>query len=209
MTELFKQRYKDLFSAIWRQGFSYQVFRTAVSFLLLAALFFAASMALPELRDFLVHQVLETLGGIGAIDDTGAISPLILFSNNVQACAMIMLYGFIPFLRMPAMTLGVNAMMLGVLGAWYAQQGVSPLIYLALLLPHGVVELPALVLAIATGLFLCDQVTRMIRGREHTLSLSDCLLLLCRMLLLVLVPALSAAALLEAYVTPLLMSILL
>ncbi|WP_295579075.1 stage II sporulation protein M [uncultured Oscillibacter sp.] len=206
MRELLRQRYGGLLSA-WRAGLSAETGRAAAAFSLLVLGFFAACLLLPDLRETLVALILGTLSGLPAAGEDGTLSALALFLNNLQACAFILLYGLVPFLRLPAMTLGLNAMMLGGLAAWYAAQGVSPLVYLALILPHGVFELPALVIALGTGLYICRQTTGLCRGREGALPLPLCLLLMSRVLLLVLVPLLTAAALIEAYVTPMVASL--
>ena len=50
--------------------------------------------------------------------------------------------------------------------------------------------------------FLSGQVTRRCRRDETAVRFWECLVLMSRMLLLVLIPLLAAAALMEAYVTP-------
>ena len=74
-------------------------------------------------------------------------------------------------------------------------------------MPHGIFELPALVLAFSMGLYVCGQVTRRCRHDETALPLWDCVPLMSWLLLLVLIPLLAVAAAMEAYVTPLLLSL--
>lgn len=187
----------------WRSGLSGDVMQVSAAFFVLVLVFYAACMALPTLREGLVGQLLKILGDLGAVQEDGAISASLLFVSNLNACSLMMLYGLIPFLRLPALTLGLNAMMLGTLAAWYATQGISPLVYLALLLPHGLLELPAMALSLAVGLYTCRQLTRRLRGhREGTLPLAECILLQARTALFAVTPLLAAAAWLEAYVTP-------
>ena len=148
-------------------------------------------------------EIFDLLDSVGAVQTDGSLSPLILFSNNLNACATMMLYGLFPFLTLSAAALGTNAMVLGAMGAWYGSQNLSPLLYVALILPHGIFELPAMLLAIATGLYLTKQVTRIVLGTPHTLSFFGCVLLSARTTMLVLFPLLLCAALVEAYITPL------
>lgn len=185
----------------WNDGLRGEVKRSAVSFFILWALFLVLCTALPEQRSFLVEQMLSTLGGMNITDKAGNISALALFLHNVESCAFIMVYGLIPFIRLPALALGVNAMLLGVMAAWYLAEGIS--VYLAALLPHAVFELPALFLAFGMGLYACGQLTRRCRGDRDARNLWNCLVLMSRMLLLALIPLLAAAALIEAYITPL------
>ena len=208
MKDLIFRRYAEL-GKVWRAGLSNEVFRASVAFLILTVLFFAIALALPQIREPLVNLVVTAMGSVGAVAEDGSISPTILFFSNLQTCIFIMIYGLIPFLQLPALTLGLNAMVLGVLGAWYAAEGISPLVYLVLLVPHGIFELPALAMALGTGLLVCKQITGRLRKRADACSLSECVVLMSRVLLLALVPLLLIAALIEAYITPLLASLVL
>lgn len=186
----------------WGNGLKEEVRRSAIAFAVIWMLVFAVCMAIPELRIRLADFMFSTLNGLGAAGENGSISALALFFNNIEVSAFIMLYGLIPFVQLTALALGVNAMFLGVMAAWYAAEGVSPLAYFAALLPHGIFELPALFLAFGTGLYICGQLTRRCRKDPDACSLWMCLTLASRMLLSVLVPMLAAAAVIEAYVTP-------
>lgn len=199
----------DGLKTAWHDGLSGEVKRSAIAFPLLAVLAFFICMFLPELREQLVALVMDTISGIGAIKEDGTLSALGIFSNNLQACAFTMVYGLIPFLQLPALALGINAMLLGVLAAWYVSEGLSLLAYLAALLPHGILELPALILAFSMGLYVCGHLTRRCRRDKSALHVWDCLVLISRMLLLVLIPLLAVAAVTEAYVTPVIASLFL
>lgn len=187
----------------WNGGLKDETKRSAISFFILWALFLVLCTVLPELRSSLAERMLSTLDSLNATDSTGRISALSLFSHNVESCAFIMIYGLIPFVHLPALAIGVNAMLLGVMAAWYLAEGISPMVYLAALLPHAVFELPALFLAFGMGLYACGQLTRRCRGEADALTLWSCLVLMSRVLLLALIPLLAAAALIEAYITPL------
>ena len=144
------------------------------------------------------------MDGTGALNDDGTLSAMAIFSNNLRATVFIMVYGLIPFIQLPALALGVNALVIGVLAAWYVTEGYSIAAFLAAILPHGLLELPALVIAFSVGLYVCGHVTRrLFRRDESALHIWDCLVLMSRTLLLVLFPLLTAAAVVEAYVTPL------
>ncbi|EOS63613.1 stage II sporulation protein M [Oscillibacter sp. 1-3] len=192
---------RDLREA-WTDGLKEEVKRSAIAFLTIWALFFAVCAIFPDLRAKLVQMMFSTLSSKNLSNESGKISVLALFLNNVQATAFIMLYGLLPFIQLPALALGVNAMMLGVMASWYAAEGISPLAYLAALLPHGVLELPALFLAFGTGLYICGQLTRRCRKDQSARSLWACMTLASQTLLSVLVPLLLIASFVEAYVTP-------
>ena len=202
MREILEYQFKGLRDA-WHNGLSREVQRSAIVFPLLILISFGVCMVFPALRENLLVYVLSSMDGTGAIKDDGTLSALALFSNNLGATAFIMAYGLIPFIQLPALALGVNAMVIGVMAAWYLTEGYSMLGFLASILPHGLLEFPALILAFAMGLFVCGQLTRrLFRKDESALHVWDCLVLMSRMLLLVLFPLLAGAALIEAYITP-------
>lgn len=192
----------DELKRAWGNGLSAEVFRAAVVFFLLVLIFFAACAASPALRERLLGLVLSSVEAGGAVRDDGSVAVGGIIVNNMGATALFMAYGLIPYLRLPALPLGINAMAMGVLGAAYLAQGRSLAAFLASLLPHGVLEVPAMLLAFGVGLFVCGQTTRRLRGDESALSVWACLVLMARTLLQVLFPLLTAAALVETYVTP-------
>lgn len=206
MRDILKYQFGGLQNA-WHDGLNGEVKRSAAAFCLLAAIAFGACMALPDLRERLVALVVDAISSLGAIKEDGTLSAPGIFSNNLRACAFTMIYGLIPFIQLPALALGVNAMLLGVLAAWYVAEGYSILAYLTALVPHGVFELPALIFAFAMGLYVCGHLTRRCRRDENALHVWDCLVLISRMLLLVQIPLLAAAAVMEAYVTPVIASL--
>ena len=104
---------------------------------------------------------------------------------------------------------GFVGMLLGAFAALYQHHGIGLGVYFIGILPHGIFELPALILAFATGLYVCGQVTRLCRRDKEALHVWDCLLLMSRVLFLALLPLLAAAAVVEAYVTPLVASLFL
>lgn len=188
----------------WQNGLSGEVLRAAIAFPILVVLSFTLCAVFPALRDSLLSMVLSSMDGMGIVNENGSLSALALFSNNLRATVFIMVYGLVPFIHLPALALGVNAMALGVLASWYIAQGYSIVAFLAAVLPHGLAEFPALILSFGVGLYVCGQVTRrLFRRDESALHIWDCLVLISRMLLLVLIPLLAVAAILEAYVTPL------
>ena len=154
MREILAYQIKGLRDA-WHNGLSGEALRSVIVFPLLILLSFAVCLAFPTLRESLLSYVLASMDGTGAIRDDGTLSALALFSNNLRATAFIMAYGLIPFIPLPAMALGVNAMVIGVTAAWYFTEGYSMLGFLASVLPHGLLEFPALILAFAVGLVSC------------------------------------------------------
>lgn len=143
----------------------------------------------------------EQIADRGIVDADGNFSAVKLFFNNFQACLLAVGYGFIPFLYLPAVSLGINAMMFGGFASYYVQQGLPLWYYGAGTLPHGVFELPALFMAMAGGLYLCRTIVRYVRHNEKGL-VGPAVLNLARLLVMHITPLLMAAAAIEAYVTP-------
>ena len=203
----FLRRQREELARFWQEGLAWEVRRVSIAFAVLVILFYGACMLLSPVREALVGQVLGVLDSLEVIQEDGSLSATLLFASNLNACIFMMLYGLVPFIRLPALTLGLNAMMLGALASWYSAQGFSLLVYLAFLFPHGIFELPAMALSLAVGLYVCKQVTRRFRGDAEALPLGGCCLLISRTVLLAVTPLLVVAAFLEAYVTPLFASL--
>lgn len=124
----------------WRNGYEAEVRRAAIAFFLLVFLAFGVCLAVPELRLGFSAYLQHLFQGMDLTDGAGNLSPLLLLANNLRACAVTMLYGLIPFVRLPALALGVNAVLLGGLAACYAATDTTMLLYAASLLPHGIFD---------------------------------------------------------------------
>ncbi len=190
--------------ALWEGGLGSEIYRSALAFVILIFITLAANLLFPELREWAVSQIIAVMTSKELTTPSGNISFLALFVNNMQACIFTMLYGLLPYLRLPAMALGINASLLGVMAASSIADG-KFLLFLVGIVPHGLFELPALILAFAMGLYVCGQMTRRCKKDQNTHSLLDCLALISRFLFLVLVPLLFVAALIEAWCTPMLL----
>ena len=118
----------------WRNGYEAEVRRAAIAFFLLVFLAFGVCLAVPELRLGFSAYLQHLFQGMDLTDGAGNLSPLLLLANNLRACAVTMLYGLIPFVRLPALALGVNAVLLGGLAACYAATDTTMLLYAASLL---------------------------------------------------------------------------
>ena len=135
-------------------------------------------------------------------DEEGNLSPLGLLANNWRAMLMPVLLGFIPFLFLPLLTLAANGGLLGMMAPWLQRNGMGLTVYLAGILPHGILELPALVLSAACGVYLCRNMGRILFRSERAEPLVELVSNLLRVMLLLVFPMVAAAAVLEVYVTP-------
>ena len=75
------------------------------------------------------------------------------------------------------------------------------LAYLGGILPHGIFELPALVISLACGIYLCSRINQYVRKNTRGM-MAPTLKNIVRVLTLTVLPLLAVAAAVEAYVTP-------
>lgn len=189
----------------WRAEYGRYVGMTAAAFLVLLVLAYAAGRLFPDIPVTVISAFNEDIAGSGIVQEDGSFNVLALFANNLRAMVLGILYGFIPFLYLPALALGVNAAILGMLASLIDGQW---LLLAAGILPHGIFELPALFLSLAAGLCLCKNINVYIRKNEKGV-MKPLLLNILRVVALLVLPLLVIAAVMETYVTPALMQLFL
>ena len=187
----------------WREEYGRWVGMTAIAFLVLVVLSYIAGRLFPEIPATILTYFNEVVEDSGIVRDDGSFSALALFGNNLRAMVLSTLYGFIPFLYLPALSMGVNAILLGMVASSVNGQW---LLLAAGILPHGIFELPALCLSLAAGLCLCQNINRYIRKNEKGI-MKPLLLNILRVTGLVVIPLLVVAAIMESYVTPAVMQL--
>ena len=170
--------------ALWqfyRETFGEALLMTAAAFLIICLLGFGVSLFNKSIPELVLNYFTQMVQDGNIITDDGTIHFGALLSNNLRAAAISVLYGFIPFIYLTALAVGMNALIIGMLAAYYVNSGISLLIYFAGILPHGVFELPALLIAFALGLLLCN---------------------IARCFVMHVLPLLVMAAVAETYITP-------
>lgn len=163
----------------------------------------------PETVNTVLEQFMAMVEDAGIMDSDGNISPFGLLTNNWSAMLLAVVYGFVPFLFLPAISIVSNGLLIGLLAAWYHGNGISMGLYLAGILPHGIFELPALVIAAACGVCLCRNMSRIATSSPWRVPMVELLSNLLRVLLFLVMPMTVVAAFLEAYVTPIVMALFL
>lgn len=163
----------------------------------------------PETVNTVLEQFMAMVEDAGIMDSDGNISPFGLLTNNWSAMLLAVVYGFVPFLFLPAISIVSNGLLIGLLAAWYHGNGISMWLYLAGILPHGIFELPALVIAAACGVCLCRNMSRIVTSSPRRVPMVELLSNLLRVLLFLVMPMTVLAAFLEAYVTPIVMALFL
>ena len=180
---------------------------TAAAFGVLVLLGFAAGMLFPDMAQQTLQNFAAQVEQLGLTDDVPQSQMMAtLFFNNITASLLSMLYGLIPFLPLSALALGTNALLLGAFAALYQHHGIGLGVYFIGILPHGIFELPALILSCALGLLICRTGTEKLRKRSDVSFLRrvlDC----NRVFLSFVTPLLLVAALVEAYITPALLKL--
>ena len=195
-------------ASFWREQYGHYVFITTVAFLAIAVMAYIAGRIFLDIPAYILDWFNESVENSGIVREDGSFSVVALFLNNLQAMTLSVLYGFIPFLFLPALSLGVNSVILGVLAAYYSNNSFSLLVLLAGILPHGIFELPALFLSLGAGLCLCKNINAYIRKNEKGV-MKPLLLNILRTVCILVLPLLAVAAVMETYVTPLVMSLFL
>ena len=180
----------------YRTEYRYSLRITAIAFGALILLGFAVSLLLPDLADQLFLQFAQQMAELGIMDTTG------------RATVFSIAYGFIPFIYLPALSIGINSLLLGLFAGVYVNNGISLLAYFAGIVPHGIFELPALILALSSGIYLCRKVTDYVRHNEKGV-MGPLMKDLLRLFVMHIIPLLVAAAVIEAYVTPQLLKLFL
>jgi len=179
---------------------------TALAFLALALIGFVLGLLRPETITPLLDMFARMVEENGLAETEGAELMAEILTNNLTVLFLAMFLGMIPFLRLPAMELGLNALLLGAMASVYQREGISLAAYFAGTLPHGITELSALVIAIAAGLNLCRAVSDTLLRRAEKgavlRAVADAMLLYARFVM----PLLLVSAFIEAFVTPSLMA---
>ncbi|PKM59600.1 MAG: hypothetical protein CVU99_12470 [Firmicutes bacterium HGW-Firmicutes-4] len=138
------------------------------------------------------------------LEGTGVELWLGIFLNNVIASGISSLLGVIPFLFLPMFSLASNAIIIGLIGAVYQTNGIGWLAFLVGILPHGVIEIPALILGVTLGVHLCLKLSKTILRRSIKGELKQAAIGCLRIYILWLIPLFFLAAFIETFMTPIL-----
>ncbi|OHD56423.1 MAG: hypothetical protein A2Y33_15650 [Spirochaetes bacterium GWF1_51_8] len=124
-----------------------------------------------------------------------------IFVNNLRGSGVIVLGGFILAIASFAMT-GLNFLVLGCAMNYFAPERTSGDM-LIMLLPHGIIELPAIVLSLVAGIYIARAVVfKLKNGGGFPERVSEYLLQAAALFILVVIPMLIAASLIEVYISP-------
>lgn len=140
---------------------------------------------------------------IGLAQANQNLSAPLIFENNVRASFVIFLAGMVSFSVLGIIAYLFNIGLVGGVLGMFKLIGFSPLIlFITGLLPHGVFELPALLLASAAVLRLGVVLVTPQLGKSMGQVALELVADWAKVFLGVVVPLLAVAAVIEAYVTP-------
>jgi stage II sporulation protein M len=129
-----------------------------------------------------------------------------IFANNFSKTLLFAVLLGVMIAIPPALFALLNGVIIGLVGRLTIEEK-GLLFLMAGILPHGVFEIPALLLSCALGIEIGMTVCQKALGRD--VSLKDTMIACLKTYLKIVVPLLLVAALVEAYVTPLVVHALL
>ena len=180
-----------------------------VVFLALCAVFTLVFREYAEEAQQIINEFMMDIAQSGVLDENGELGALPLLGNNLRASLVAAAMGIVPFLFLPGLAIAINAAVIGALLGMYSALGGSVFQMVALgLVPHGIFEIPAIMLGVAMGLYLCSSLNKAIRKKPDAPRLEEVLPQLVRQAVCILLPLLILAACIETYVTPLLLNMM-
>ena len=133
----------------------------------------------------------------------GSINAPFLFLNNTRAVAVIFLAGLVSFGVLGILLYMVNIGIIGGLFALFQLLGMNPLpMFLAGVVPHGIFEIPALIIGSAAVLYMGAAIVTPQTGKSMGEVILELLADWTKIFFGVVVPLLAVAAVIEAYITP-------
>jgi stage II sporulation protein M len=162
-----------------------------------------ASLPSTVLPDEKLNDALKAIRAFLVDDGSGTFSSAILFWHNLRAELVIIVLGVFSFGVLSVVAfIGNFALVGGVLGA-VRLVGVSPwLIFVSGILPHGIVELPSVILLTAAVLHMGLRLVTPEAGRSIGETMIITFADVIKILVAVCIPLLIIAALIEANITP-------
>lgn len=194
-------RLHDMRKLLWAVTFFF--------FALTLAGFFAFKLLFaqqPELVNEALEQLSQFVESSGVADSEGNLSAAGFFCHNLLAGLQAVAMGFIPLLFLPVISLLVNAFVIGVVAALAEIAKMGLLEFMCALIPHGIFEMPALFICMSIGMSICTHLTKTIFRRKQSMPFLQLIGESARVLVLVAVPLLAAAAVVETYLTPAIMN---
>ncbi|MCE7859770.1 MAG: stage II sporulation protein M, partial [Chloroflexi bacterium CFX2] len=148
-----------------------------------------------------IEENIEELPDLASM--RGHLDASFLFLNNTRSMVIIFLAGLTSFSVLGVLIYILNVALIGGVYALLELIGVSPIpIFLAGVLPHGIFEIPALMIGSAVVLYIGAVLVTPQTGKSMGEVILEMLADWAKIFVGVVVPLLALAAVIEAYVTP-------
>ena len=163
---------------------------------------------LPQATTQDISQIVKSAGQSAGIAQAGQhLSAFFIFANNVRATLLVFLGGMISFSVLGMLVFLLNIGLVGGVLGIVKLMGYSPaLLFAAGLLPHGVFEIPALVIASAIVLKIGAVLVTPQLGKSMGQIVLELLADWAKIFIGLVIPLLAVAAVIEAYVTPMILA---
>lgn len=156
----------------------------------------------PDASEKVLEMMKEAYGGITALDQFGMM--IEIFKNNVQISFAALLLG-LGLGIVPFTFAALNGLVLGILVEYFLKTK-GAFFVLAAIIPHGVIELPMVLISVGIGFRLghtaYQSLIRLKTGHELLYELKQGIIFYVK----IIAPLLLLAALVESHVTPLIVS---
>lgn len=124
------------------------------------------------------------------------------FFNNLKYVSLITISGTIPFLFAPGIMIVGYATLIAISAAYYHVMGITLHVFLLDLLAKGMFSIPLYMIASTLGIRLCMQITKKVLGKNQAWHCKKELLLMGKVIVYIVVPLCALVAVLEVYVSP-------
>lgn len=151
-----------------------------------------------------IRSLQENLGELPDLESlSGKLNAGFLFLNNTRVMALIFFAGMVSFSVLGVLFYMINISLIGGVYAFLELLGVAPLpVFLAGVLPHGMFELPALLIGSAVVLYIGAALVTPQNGKSMGEVIIELMADWAKIFVGLVVPLLAIAALVEAYITP-------
>jgi stage II sporulation protein M len=175
----------------------------------MTGLFYFAFLENPDMMQEVMGSIVQKLQDEGIFGLRGEFSLLLvlkIFYLNLRSTAAFTLLGFAPFLLGAILFLTMLPVLMGVSLAVTVTKGFDFLTFFKLTAPHGIFELCAVFYGVSLGVYLSKEITKKLFSRASMppTPLSSMTKQILKSYVLIVIPLLALAAVIEVYFTPLL-----
>lgn len=175
---------------------------SAVFILSALIMFFCISVAEKQQLTELYNSIGAMLDGKNVVNSDGTLSFFGILFNNIRAGLLISVMGIAPFLFLPVLFVGLNGAVVGMImaitGVLYNESVI--ILFVKYILPHGIFEIPALILEGVIGAKICMLICKKISGKARDESFLKHIKGCVGMYVLYVLPMTLIAAFIEAVV---------